>query len=78
MHYYLHKGLETTSSPIFRSRKQGGQNSCRGVSATQSRDTGIGAGLVGLQVLVGKMALAEEGGPGLWVLYHQELYQGET
>ena len=44
---------------MFRRGKQGGQNSCRGVSATQSRDTGIGAGLVGLQVLVGKNALAE-------------------
>ena len=35
MHYYLHKGLETPSSPIFRRGKQGGQNSCRGLSHSE-------------------------------------------
>ena len=58
MHYYLHKGLETTSSPIFRRGKQGGQNSCRGLSHSEQgyRNWGRAGGTPGP---CGKKALAE-------------------
>ena len=60
MHYYLHKGLETTSSPMFRRGKQGGQNSCRGSQPLRAGIQELGQGWWDSRSLWGKWLLQKQ------------------